>query len=228
MTQTGRSPARPLRVLVADDHAIIRAGLRQILSETADIRVAGEADNGVQAIQLLRQGEWDVALLDISMPERNGLETLKLLKKEFPRLPAIMLSMHPEEHYAVRALKAGASGYLSKQNATDHLVEAIRTVAAGRKYLSAAVAEQLANAVVATADEPLASHDNLSDREYETLCLIASGHTLTEIAARMKLSVKTVSVYRARILEKMKMRTNAELTYYGLKHGLVACATSAV
>jgi DNA-binding NarL/FixJ family response regulator len=158
------------------------------------------------------------------MPERNGLETLKLLKKEHPRLPVLMLSMHPEEYYALRTLKAGAAGYLCKHTAATDLIEAIRTVVSGRRYISAEVAEQLANAVLDDDGADTACHDRLSDREYQTLCLIASGHTLTEIAAQMKLSVKTVSVYRARLLEKMKLRTNAELTYYGLKHGLVACA----
>ena len=213
----------PLRVLIADDHELIRCGLRQILAATPDIRVEAEAENGIEALQRLRHGHWDVVLMDISMPERNGLDTLKLIKKEHPRLPVIMLSMHQEEYYAVRSLKAGASGYLCKHTAAETLVEAIRTVANGKRYLSPEVAEQLANALVD--DDPSGSplHERLSDREYQTLRLIASGHTLTEIAAQMKLSVKTVSVYRARVLEKMKLRTNAELTYYGVKNGLVAC-----
>ncbi len=210
---------KPIRVLIADDHAIVRQGLRQILSDTPDMLVAGEAENGVQALQMVRQGGWDVVLMDITMPERNGIDTLKLLKKEFPKLPVLILSMHPEEHYAIRALKAGASGYLTKQSAPDQLVTAIRQVAGGKKYVSAAVAEELANAIGEDSDkEP---HEKLSDREYQTLCMIASGKALSQIAEELNLSVKTVSVYRARLLEKMRLKNNAELTHYGLKHGLV-------
>lgn len=209
----------PIRVLIADDHAIVRQGLRQILSDTDDMVVAGEADNGVHAMQIARDRGWDVMLLDVTMPERNGIDTLKLLKKEFPKLPVLMLSMHPEEHYAIRALKAGASGYLSKQSAPEQLVTAIRQVASGKKYVSAALAEELANAIFDDTDK--APHEKLSDREYQTLCMIASGKALSQIAEELNLSVKTVSVYRARLLEKMKLKNNAELTHYGLKHGLV-------
>ncbi len=207
-----------IRVLIADDHAIVRQGLRAILSDTADMVVAGEAENGVRALQLLRDGSWDVVLMDVNMPDRNGIDTLKLVKKEFPKLPVLMLSMHPEEQYAVRALKAGASGYLSKQSAPEQLVLAIRQVASGKKYVSAEVAEQLATAIT---EDDRAPHERLSDREYQTLCMIASGKTLTQIGEELNLSVKTVSVYRARLLEKMKLKNNAELTHYGLKHGLV-------
>ena len=210
---------KPIRVLIADDHAIVRQGLRQILSDTPDMLVAGEAENGVQALQMVRQGGWDVVLMDVTMPERNGIDTLKLLKKEYPKLPVLILSMHPEEHYAIRALKAGASGYLTKQSAPEQLVTAIRQVAGGKKYVSAAVAEALANAIGEDTDkEP---HEKLSDREYQTLCMIASGKALSQIAEELNLSVKTVSVYRARLLEKMRLKNNAELTHYGLKHGLV-------
>ncbi|QSI75277.1 MULTISPECIES: response regulator transcription factor [Niveibacterium] len=210
--------APTIRVLIADDHAIVRQGLRAILSDTADMVVAGEAENGVRALQLLRDGAWDVVLMDVNMPDRNGIDTLKLVKKEFPKLPVLMLSMHPEEQYAVRALKAGASGYLSKQSAPEQLVLAIRQVASGKKYVSAEVAEQLATAIT---EDDRAPHERLSDREYQTLCMIASGKTLTQIGEELNLSVKTVSVYRARLLEKMKLKNNAELTHYGLKHGLV-------
>ena len=157
--------------------------------------------------------------MDVSMPDRNGIDALKLIKKEFPRLPVLVLSMYPEDQYAVRALKAGASGYLTKQSAPEQLVQAIRTVAAGRKYVSASLAQELANAIQDDGDKPL--HEKLSDREYQTLCMIASGKTLSQIAAELNLSVKTVSVYRARLLEKMRMKNNAELTHYGLKCGLV-------
>lgn len=182
--------------------------------------VAGEAEDGVKATQMIRGGEWDVVLLDVSMPERNGIDTLKLIKKEFPRLPVLMLSMHPEEQYAIRALKAGAAGYLSKHSAPELLVSAIRQVASGKKYVSQAVAEQLANAI-SDEDSDRPPHEKLSDREYQTLCLMASGKTLTQIGDELNLSVKTVSVYRSRLLEKMNLKNNAELTHYALKHGLV-------
>jgi len=181
--------------------------------------VAGEASNGVEVVQMVRAGQFDLVLMDVSMPDRNGIDALKLIRKELPKLPILVLSMHPEEHYAIRALKAGAAGYLTKQSAPDLLVHAIRQVANGKKYVSPAVAEQLANAI----DEDLDKlpHEKLSDREYQTLVMISSGKTLTEIGDELNLSVKTVSVYRARLLEKMHMKNNAELTHYGLKHGLV-------
>jgi DNA-binding NarL/FixJ family response regulator len=210
---------KPIRVLIADDHAIVRQGLRQILSDTEDMVVAGEASNGVEVVQMVRAGHFDLVLMDVSMPDRNGIDALKLIRKELPKLPILVLSMHPEEHYAIRALKAGAAGYLTKQSAPDLLVHAIRQVANGKKYVSAAVAEQLANAIDEDLDKP--PHDKLSDREYQTLVMISSGKTLTEISEELNLSVKTVSVYRARLLEKMRMKNNAELTHYGLKHGLV-------
>lgn len=210
--------SKPIRVLIADDHAIVRQGLRQILSDTPDLTVTGEAENGVQAVQMVRSGEWDVILMDVSMPDRNGIDALKLIKKEFPRLPILILSMYPEEQYAIRALKAGAAGYLTKQSAPDLLVTAIRQVASGKKYVSPSLAEELANAIGEDSDRP--AHEKLSDREYQTLCMISSGKTPTEIAEALNLSVKTVSVYRARLLEKMNLRNNAELTHYGLKHGL--------
>ncbi|MBL8447154.1 MAG: response regulator transcription factor [Zoogloeaceae bacterium] len=208
-----------LRVLIADDHAIVRQGLRQILSDTDDLEVTGEAENGVTAIQLARQQPWDVMLMDVSMPDRNGIDTLKIIRKEFPRQPVLILSMYPEDQYAIRALKAGAAGYLTKQSAPEQLVKAIRQVANGKKYVSASLALELAEAITDDTERP--PHERLSDREYQTLCLIASGKTLTQIGDELNLSVKTVSVYRARLLEKMRLRNNAELTHYGLKHGLV-------
>ena len=209
---------KPIRVLIADDHAIVRQGLRQILSDTPDLTVAGEAENGVQAVQMVRAGDWDVVLMDVSMPDRNGIDALKLIKKEFPRLPVLILSMYPEEQYAIRALKAGAAGYLTKQSAPELLVTAIRQVASGKKYVSPSLAEELANAIGDDSERP--PHEKLSDREYQTLCMIASGKTPAEIAEALNVSVKTVSVYRARLLEKMNLRNNAELPHYGLKHGL--------
>ena len=208
-----------IRVLIADDHAILRRGLAQIISEAGDMEVCAEAESGAQTVKLARENAVDVVLLDITMPDRNGLDTLKQLKKEKPKLSVLMLSMHPEETYALRAIKAGASGYLNKQSAPAQLVTAIRQVAGGRRYISPAVAEELAGTIADGSDRP--AHATLSDREYETMRLIASGKTLTEIAEEMHLSVKTVSVYRARVLQKMQLKNNAELTHYALKEQLV-------
>ncbi|WP_018228609.1 response regulator [Methyloversatilis universalis] len=212
-----------IRILIADDHAIVRSGLRQILSDSPDLVVTGEAENGVEAMHKLRDGNgnasFDLVLMDVSMPDRNGIDTLKLVRKEYPKLPVLVLSMHPEEQYAIRALKAGAAGYLTKQSAPDQLVTAIRQVASGKKYVSPSLAMELANAITDDSERP--PHEKLSDREYQTLVMIASGKTLTQIGEELNLSVKTVSVYRARLLEKMRMKNNAELTHYGLKHGLV-------
>lgn len=211
--------AEKIHVLIADDHAIVRQGLKQILSETDDLLIAGEAGDGAEALQLARQQAWDVFLLDVSMPNRNGIDTLKQLKKEFPRLPVLILSMHPEEQYAVRALKAGAAGYLTKQSAPEQLVTAIRQVAAGKKYVSPAVAEQLVEAIADHGDRP--PHERITDREYQVLVLIAAGNTLTQVAEKLNLGVTTVSTYRARLLEKMALKSTAELIRYGLENGLV-------
>lgn len=211
--------ADKINVLIADDHAIVRQGLKQILSETDDLHVAGEADDGADALRLARNQEWDVFLLDVTMPNRNGIDTLKQLKKEFPRLPVLILSMHPEEQYAVRAIKSGASGYLTKQSAPELLVTAIRQVAAGKKFISPSLAERLAEAITDDSERP--PHEHLSDREYEVFILIASGKTLTQIAEQLSLSVATVSTYRARIIEKTNLRSNAEMIRYGLERALV-------
>ncbi len=208
-----------IRVLIADDHAILRRGLAQIIAEAGDMQVCAEAETGAETVRLARENAIDVVLLDITMPDRNGLDTLKQLKKEKPKLAVLMLSMHPEETYALRSIKAGASGYLNKQSAPALLVTAIRKVAAGRRYISPAVAETLAGTIADGADRP--AHATLSDREYETMRLIASGRTLSQIAAEMHLSAKTVSVYRARLLEKMRLKNNSELTHYALKSQLV-------
>ncbi|SMB24353.1 Response regulator receiver, LuxR family [Sterolibacterium denitrificans] len=208
-----------IRVLIADDHAIVRQGLRQILSETDDLLVAGEASDGVDVMHLAREQPWDVVLLDVSMPNRNGIDTLKMLRKEFPRLPVLILSMHPEEQYAVRALKSGASGYVTKQSAPEQLVTAIRQVADGHKYVSPSLAMRLADVIAENNDRP--PHEMLSDREYQILCLIAAGRPLTQIAEELNISVKTISEYRRRMLDKMKLESNAELIRYGVKHGLV-------
>ncbi len=208
-----------IHVLIADDHAIVRQGLKQILSETDDLVVTGEADDGADALQLARQQPWDVFLLDVSMPNRNGIDTLKQLKKEFPRLPVLILSMHPEEQYAVRALKAGAAGYLTKQSAPEQLVTAIRQVAGGKKYVSTAVAQQLIEALSDDTDK--LPHERITDREYQVLVMISTGNTLTQIAENLNLGVATVSTYRARLLEKMGLKSTAEIIRYGLENGLV-------
>lgn len=208
-----------IKVLIADDHAIVREGLKQILADTKDIVVAGHAENGNEAIKLSREDLCDVLLLDISMPDRSGIEVLKQVKKESPQIAVLMLSMHREDQYAIRSLKAGASGYLNKQSAPAELVNAIRQVASGRKYISAALAQELANQINDNHEVPL--HETLSDREYQTLTMIASGKTVSDIAAELVLSVKTISMYRSRLLQKMKLRHNAELTHYAIKNHLV-------
>jgi len=204
---------------VADDHTIVREGLKQILAESRDIIVAGEAENGLDAIKLFRKAKCHVMLLDISMPDRSGIEVLKQLKKEQPEMAVLMLSMHREDQYAIRSLKAGAAGYLTKQSAPAELVTAIRQVAAGQKYVSAALAQELASQL--GDDHEAALHESLSDREYQTLTLIASGKTVSAIAQELSLSVKTISEYRARLLVKMKLKNSAELTHYAIKNQLV-------
>lgn len=207
-----------IHVLIADDHAIVRQGLKQILSETDDLVVAGEADDGMEALQLARNCHWDAFLLDVSMPNRNGIDTLKQLKKEFPRRPVLMLSMHPEDQYGVRAIQAGASGYLSKQSAPGELVAAIRKVARGEKYINPTLAAKLAD-VLAGGD--IRGHEKLSNRELDVLRLLASGKTLTQVGDKLNITVATVSTYRARLLEKLQLENTAELIRYGLEHGLV-------
>ena len=211
--------AKPYRILIVDDHAIVREGLKQILAEVDDIEVAGEADCSSQALRLARQQPWDMVLMDITMPDRSGLETLELMKKEHPAIKVLMLSMHRETQYAVRALKSGAAGYLNKQSAPAQLVEAIRQVASGKKYISAEVAQELASQV--SGERESLPHEGLSNREYQTLCMIASGLPVSAIADQLALSVKTISMYRARLLKKMQLKNNAELTHYAIKQGLL-------
>jgi len=208
-----------LRVLIADDHPIVRQGLKQIIAETSDMIVAEEASNGLEVLNKVGASNCDVVLLDISMPGRNGVDILRQLKDERPRLPVLILSIHPEEQYAVRALRAGASGYLTKESAPDELVAAIRKVSMGGKYVSSSLAEKLASDLKNNSAQ--LAHKSLSDREYQVMCMIASGKTVTEIAEELLLSVKTISTYRSRILEKMKMKSNAELTHYAIKNRLV-------
>jgi two-component system invasion response regulator UvrY len=208
-----------IRIFIADDHAIVREGLKQILAESPDMIVAGEAENGLDAIKLFRKSKCHVMLLDISMPDRSGIDVLKQVKKEHPELAVLMLSMHREDEYAIRSLKAGAAGYLTKQSAPRELVTAIRQVAAGQKYVSAALAQELAAQLAD--DHEAAPHETLSDREYQTLTMIASGKTVGAIAKELSLSVKTISEYRARLLVKMKLKNSAELTHYAIKNQLV-------
>ncbi|MDA8139494.1 MAG: response regulator transcription factor [Desulfobacteraceae bacterium] len=207
-----------LKILIADDHPIVRRGLQQILSREADVALVGEAQNAAEVFDLVRVQQWDAVVLDITMPGRGGLDTLKELKRLYPSLPVLMLSMHPEDQYAVRALRAGAAGYMNKESAPDDLIRAIRKITKGGKYVSPTLGEKLAIIMEA---EP-SSHHSLSDREYEVMILIASGKTLSQVAEEMSLSIKTISTYRERILLKMKMKSNAELTYYAIKHNLVA------
>jgi DNA-binding NarL/FixJ family response regulator len=208
-----------LRILIADDHPVFRRGLKQIIEEASDLIVAGEAANGAEALRKARTGDYDVVLLDITMPVKNGVDVLSQLKHDRPALPVLMLSMHPEEQYAVRALRAGASGYLTKESAPEELVAAIRKVSAGGKYVSASLAEHLAS-ILQSAGESL-PHETLSRREYQVMCLIAAGKTVSEVARELSLSVKTVSTYRARILEKLQMKNNAELMRYATQNQLV-------
>ncbi len=208
-----------LRILVADDHPIVRRGLRQIIAETSDMVVADEASDGWEVLSKVRATQYDVVLLDISMPGMHGLDIIRQLKDERPTLPVLILSIHPEEQYAVRAFRAGASGYLTKESAPDELVAAIRKVSMGGKYVSSSLAERLASDLENVHEQ--LPHKTLSDREYQVMCMIASGKTVTKIAEELSLSVKTISTYRSRILDKMKMKSNAELTYYTVKNRLV-------
>ncbi len=208
-----------LNILIADDHAIVREGLKQILAETADMVAAGEATNGQEVLELVRKADFDLVLLDLAMPEKDGLDTLKELKLEKPNLPVLVLSIYPEEQYAVRVLKAGASGYLTKESAPDELIAAIRKVSGKGKYVSQSLGEKLASYLTADPDKP--AHELLSDREYRVMLMIASGRTVTEIAEAIFLSVKTISTYRVRALKKMGMKNNAEFAYYAIKHGLL-------
>lgn len=208
-----------IKILVADDHAIVRAGLKQILADNSQMVVAGEAADGQEVLEQIRKEDWDLILLDISMPGRGGIDTLKELKSEKPKLPVLVLSMYSEEQYAIRALKAGASGYLTKGSAPEELIDAIQKVSQGGRYISKSLAENLACHVGENSDRPL--QETLSDREYQVTLMIASGKTVSEIAKELSLSVKTISTNRVRILKKMGLKNNAELTFYAIKQGLV-------
>lgn len=208
-----------IKILVVDDHAIVREGLKQILSDVSDISVLAEAVNGQEALDQIHRHTFDVILMDISMPGRSGLEILKDIKTEHPKLPVLILSMHPEEQYAIRALRAGAAGYMNKSSAPDELIGAIRKVSAGRKYVSPSVAEKLAFEL--GADPSRLPHELLSDREYQVMMMLASGRSVSEIGQELCLSVKTISTYRARVMEKMNLKKNAELTLYAVQNHLL-------
>jgi two-component system invasion response regulator UvrY len=208
-----------INVVVIDDHAVVREGLKRIISENPGMAVSGEAGDGHEAMRVVKENPCDVVLLDITMPNRNGLDVLKQIHTESPRLPVLVLSMHAEDQYAIRVLRAGAAGYLTKESAPAKLVQAIRKVVRGGKYVSTTLAEKLVFDLDSDTDK--VPHETLSDREFQVLCMIASGKTVGDIAEELSLSVKTISTYRVRILEKLQMKNNAEITRYAIKQGLV-------
>jgi DNA-binding NarL/FixJ family response regulator len=208
-----------LKVLIVDDHAMIRVGLKQVLLKTFENAVIGEAENAEEALELIRRKNWDLVVMDITMPGRSGLDILKDVQLARPALPVLIMSMHGEDQFAIRVLKAGAAGFITKHSAPEELVSAIRKILGGGKYASKAVSEKLIQNLGRESGK--LPHENLSDRELQVLCMFALGKINKEVAADLSLSVKTVSTYRARILEKMGMKTNAELTRYAIKNGLV-------
>ncbi len=208
-----------IRIAIVDDHAIVRAGLRQFFADQPDFAVVAEAANGREALDIVRAGEIDVMVLDISMPEQNGVDTLAAIKLRAAELPVLILSGFPEAHYATTLLRQGASGYLNKDCEPEEIVKAIRTVFRGRKYISAGLAERLAEGLVAGGDKPL--HEQLSERELQVFLRLAQGQTIGHLADNLSLSVKTVSTYRSRVMDKMGLETNSDLTYYALKNGLI-------
>ncbi|HEY4150850.1 MAG TPA: response regulator transcription factor [Chitinophagaceae bacterium] len=208
-----------VRIIIADDHTVVRKGLKQILIEAFPSALIEEVSDAEELLKKVMKSEWDVVISDLSMPGRSGLESLQQIKQHYPRLPVLILSVHSEEHYAIRVLKAGASGYLSKDTASDELVKAVNRVLLGKKYITASIAEKLASTLDHDSDK--SSHEHLSDREFEVLKLIATGKSVSEIATMLSLSVTTVSTYRARILSKMNMKTNADLTLYAIENKLM-------
>lgn len=207
-----------IRILIADDHFIVREGLKQIVSEVPDMIVLDEAQDGQEALKKALSKDYDIIILDISMPHKTGLDVLKELKEKKPETNVLVLSVHPEEHYVIRVLKAGASGYLTKESAPEELVTAIRKISQGRKYITISLAEKLAGEIEKPLDAPL--HSTLSEREFRVLCLIASGKSIKEISEELFLSIKTVSTYRTRILKKMGFRNNSELIRYTIEQGI--------
>jgi len=212
-------PGAPLRILLVDDHAVVRRGLRQILADELPAAEFGEAGGTSEALERVAGADWDVVILDLSMPGRGGLEALKEIRLRKPRLPVLVLSMHSEDQYAIRALRAGAAGYLTKVSAPEALVEAVREVYEGGRYVSATVAERLT--AYQEKDEGRLPHEVLSNREFQVMRMLALGRTTKEIGFELSLSEKTISTYRTRVLEKMRMRSNAELTRYAVRAGLV-------
>jgi two-component system invasion response regulator UvrY len=208
-----------IRIAIVDDHAIVRAGLRQYFSDQTDLRVTGEASNGREALDIVRAGEVDVILMDLSMPDQGGVEVLAAIKAREPNLPVLILSGFPETHYATTLLRQGASGYLNKECDPEDIVKAIRTVYRGRKYITPAVAELLADGLSGDADS--LPHEQLSERELQVFLRLSRGETIGHMADSMSLSVKTVSTYRSRVMEKLKLASNSDLTYYALKNGLI-------
>jgi len=208
-----------IRVLVADDHAVVRRGVVQILAESPHIVVAGEASCGSEVLRAVRENDYDIVLLDIAMPGGSGLEVLKELQSLKPDVQVLILSMYPEKQYALRALKAGAAGYLTKDSAPDELIEAIERISQGNKYITRSLAQEMASELGGKAGKEL--HEALSDREYQVMRLLAAGKSVSEIATQLSLSVKTVSTYRTRILEKLNLKTTAEIMHYALAQGLV-------
>ncbi|MDH5763510.1 MAG: response regulator transcription factor [Nitrospinota bacterium] len=207
-----------IKIMIADDHPLFRQGLKNTFGDTPDIEIVGEAENSNDVLEIVRRTDLNLVLMDISMPGKGGLEVLKQLKSEFPKIPVLILSVNPESQYAVRFIKAGAAGYLTKESSIDTLLEAVRKVAQGGNYASADITEKLAFDFLNT-DKPL--HELLSDREYQVFSMIATGKSLTEIGKELSLSVKTISTHRTRILEKMKMKKNAELIHYAIQHELI-------
>ena len=208
-----------IRIVIADDHDIVRAGLKQIIADEEDMEVAGESNSGEKLLELIKKHDYDVVLLDLKMSGMNGIEVMKHIKAIKPSVPVIVLSMHAEDQYAVRTIKAGASGYITKETAVENLISAIRRVAAGGKYISPTLAETLAESLAGGGSD--LPHENLTDREFQVLCMIASGKTVSEIGAELFLSVKTISTYRQRILEKMNMKNNSEITHYVIKNNIL-------
>jgi len=207
-----------IRIVIADDHAIVRAGLKRVVEEVPDLQVVGEAADGTEVMQRVRELEFDVLVLDLSMPGRSGMELIKLVKSERPRLRILVLSMHQESQYAVRAIKSGASGYLSKDSAPEQLEQALRKIAAGGAYVSAEVAEQLA--LGAMPHSEAAPHAALSDREFQVFRMLVAGTSVTEIASELHLSVKTVSTHKAKLMQKLGVHNQSDLVRYAIKHGL--------
>jgi len=208
-----------IRILIADDHAIVREGLKQIVARESDVRVTGEAGTAAELFQMLKEDSWDIIILDINMPDRSGLDSLKQIRSEYPDLPVLILSMYSEDQYGIRAIKAGAGGYLKKVSAPEELVRAIRKIVSGGKYISPELAEKLAETVEAR--KPATGYEALSDREYQVMCQIASGKSAEDIANALAISVHTVYSYRNRILEKLNLKSNVELTQYVLQNKLI-------